>query len=331
MESQNIKRFNGLDILKAICAFLVVFIHVPIQGFMKEYLVALCRIAVPIFFMITGYFWSNDLNKQKKQIVKIVKLIVFTILIYLVKEIIVNICQGTFISFINQWFDIKRYFNLIVFNRTYLAYHMWYLVALLYVLIILYFVTKKIKIERLFILIPILLSSYIVIQMIASVFNIDGWDYIYVRNFLFTGIPFVLLGKYLSLKKINLSNKKHLILIVVFVLLNIIEMIISNIINYKFIPELFLTGIFLAILVFTYFLNINAKNDNFLVVIGKKYSMYIYIFHVLIVFFVTKFIDIFNSQMIQNIGYNLLPFIVYFFSLIISILMSKIIKLRKQN
>ena len=68
MESQNIKRFNGLDILKAICAFLVVFIHVPIQGFMKEYLVALCRIAVPIFFMITGYFWSNDLNKQKKQI-----------------------------------------------------------------------------------------------------------------------------------------------------------------------------------------------------------------------------------------------------------------------
>ena len=49
-------RADNIDILKAICAFLIVCIHVPFPGRVGAYFTALTRIAVPVFFMITGYF-----------------------------------------------------------------------------------------------------------------------------------------------------------------------------------------------------------------------------------------------------------------------------------
>lgn len=42
-------RICGLDILKALCAFGVVAIHAPFPGKIGSYIMALSRIAVPIF------------------------------------------------------------------------------------------------------------------------------------------------------------------------------------------------------------------------------------------------------------------------------------------
>ena len=68
-------RQNNIDILKAICAFYIVCIHVPFPGIVGEYLTQLTRIAVPIFFMITGYFYADIVNKRGviRQIKKIIK------------------------------------------------------------------------------------------------------------------------------------------------------------------------------------------------------------------------------------------------------------------
>lgn len=63
-------RAENIDVLKAICAFLVVCIHVPFPGKMGAYFTTLTRVAVPIFFMITGYFYSDivaQLNQKKQQ------------------------------------------------------------------------------------------------------------------------------------------------------------------------------------------------------------------------------------------------------------------------
>lgn len=45
-------RADNIDILKAICAFLIICIHVPFPGTVGAYFTALTRIAVPVFFMI---------------------------------------------------------------------------------------------------------------------------------------------------------------------------------------------------------------------------------------------------------------------------------------
>ena len=69
-------------ILKAFCACWVVFLHLP--GISKESLLFLpfLRIAVPCFFMISGYYLvsNNDLDGDKVtvQLKKVVRLVVFS-------------------------------------------------------------------------------------------------------------------------------------------------------------------------------------------------------------------------------------------------------------
>lgn len=54
------ERNIGLDVLKCICAFFVITIHCKrIPGFAGEVLTALNRTAVPVFFMVTGYFYQR--------------------------------------------------------------------------------------------------------------------------------------------------------------------------------------------------------------------------------------------------------------------------------
>lgn len=43
------RRAGYVDILKALCAFLVVCIHAPFPGIVGDYFTALSRVAVPIF------------------------------------------------------------------------------------------------------------------------------------------------------------------------------------------------------------------------------------------------------------------------------------------
>lgn len=53
-------RADNIDILKAICAFLIVCIHVPHSGRAGAYFTALTRVAVPIFcdygILLFGYY-----------------------------------------------------------------------------------------------------------------------------------------------------------------------------------------------------------------------------------------------------------------------------------
>ncbi|MDD5792875.1 MAG: acyltransferase family protein [Erysipelotrichaceae bacterium] len=73
-------RNKGLDILRIICALMVVFIHTNHQS---VYILSLCTIAVPIFFMISGYL--HDSHKSlKKQIVRILKILLITTASYFV-------------------------------------------------------------------------------------------------------------------------------------------------------------------------------------------------------------------------------------------------------
>ncbi|MBU5459675.1 hypothetical protein [Anaerostipes sp. MSJ-23] len=59
-------RADNIDILKSICAFFIVCIHIPFPGEGGNYFTVLTRIAVPI----TGYFYLDTLKRQreKKQI-----------------------------------------------------------------------------------------------------------------------------------------------------------------------------------------------------------------------------------------------------------------------
>ena len=54
-------RNEGIDMLRMVCAFFIVCIHIPFPGGVGSYIKAVSRIAVPIFFMISGYYLMRDL------------------------------------------------------------------------------------------------------------------------------------------------------------------------------------------------------------------------------------------------------------------------------
>ena len=81
---QNSNRNESIDILKAICALLIVCIHIQVPNPLNLLLLPVTRIAVPIFFMITGYYYDFNAEKKKKnrQIIHIIKLVIGANLFY---------------------------------------------------------------------------------------------------------------------------------------------------------------------------------------------------------------------------------------------------------
>ncbi|MFV8815028.1 acyltransferase family protein [Aerococcus urinaeequi] len=56
-------RYSSLDGMKTIAAFLVICIHIPFPGEVGQIITAIARIAVPFFFMVSGFFASDNLKK----------------------------------------------------------------------------------------------------------------------------------------------------------------------------------------------------------------------------------------------------------------------------
>ncbi len=76
IKSSIMHRNLGIDILRLICAFLVVFIHYPFQSGIGNDLSAICRIAVPIFFIITGFYYiDTEKKKPNNLIIKTIKIV----------------------------------------------------------------------------------------------------------------------------------------------------------------------------------------------------------------------------------------------------------------
>jgi len=149
-------RKSSLDILKFIAAYLVVFIHSDAKNSISDIFLGICRIAVPIFFMISGYF-LYDKNKEKIiiSIKKILKLLIFADILYLLFEIFKNLLIGqSIVEIFKSLFSI----NFVIFNMGSIGSHIWYIRAIIYIYI-LYIIIKKLKKDQL--LLPLICIIYI--------------------------------------------------------------------------------------------------------------------------------------------------------------------------
>ena len=61
-EEMKKQRWTCIDILKCLAALAVVEIHKPLKVQSGAELLILCRFAVPVFFMITGFFYSETVH-----------------------------------------------------------------------------------------------------------------------------------------------------------------------------------------------------------------------------------------------------------------------------
>ena len=201
MPTRHNTNFDSFDLAKLICAFFVVFIHCPpfeqysaLTLFTKN---GICRIAVPVFFAITGFLLDRKPDK-KSYFTVYWKHILYLYLLWSAVYILFQIPLFYQHSARGILAIVKEQVLLLVFKASY--YHLWYLVATLYAIPVLYLIAdiNKIWIYALIILVlwPVgcLHYSYEWInlypQIVTKYINIfEG-----VFNGMFVALPLLLVG-----------------------------------------------------------------------------------------------------------------------------------------
>ena len=306
--------------MKAICAFLVVCIHVPFPGEGGEYFTALTRIAVPIFFMITGYFYSTIVcrGKEAVQIKKVLALNIKANTIFMVWKLVYSIAKGkdVLIKFLSETFSREAIIRFLLFNDNQIGPHLWYLSAILYVLVIVQVFNRwKLK-KLLFYCTPLLLLVDLIFGKYSLLLLNREVPYYYVRNFAFVGIPYFSIGHLIYEKRSRIKEigrKWFALETVIFSATTVFERAFLISIGKNAVRDHYLSTTFLAISIFAFALldehkKSNSKGYVFLSLIGREYSTGIYILHPI---FIAAFQVAFEVVGVFEVYKMVAPIVVY--------------------
>jgi len=224
-------RNNSIDIFRYICAILVVIIHTE-PWFVRNYPVGFvlrdvfARVAVPFFFVVSGYFYSKKVSKGVAVLGAFVKNLLVTYAIWSIPYWILNMWV---------WYNAKESVVYIIGRlvRDFLVFgsfsHFWFFCALIYAAIM-FTALRKVMGEKVIWIIAILLyvvgclgSAYYKfgneIPVLTDLYNFS--EFTAIRRIFMTGFPFFVLGdiitkieRHCSLKKTDIVVKRLSILVV---------------------------------------------------------------------------------------------------------------------
>lgn len=351
MKSQiNKKSYDSIDLFRVIAVIFVVMNHTyPFANISEtaDFIITriIARIAVPFFFMVSGYFViSNIFNVDKEKNYTLIKKSIHkTLKLYCIATIIyipVNLYSGN-LSFHN---GILTLLKDILFDGTF--YHLWYLPAAIIGMLLLVFLLKYFK-TRTVLIISIVLyvvglggDSYyylvnkipLVCKMYAVLFSVFN----YTRNGFFIAPIFLILGALIARQKKTVDIKKALIGFII----SLSIMVIEGLVLYKFnvqkhssmyimlLPVMFY--LFQIILQLSGKLGANKINSRRC----RNMSMVAYLIHPLIIVIIrgiTKIIGL-KELLVNN---NLIHFIVvfaisFFIALIYDVFVERVLKIKSK-
>ncbi len=310
-------------------------IHAPFPGGVGQYFVALTRIAVPIFFMITGFFYDNTVQRDRvaKQIKKIFVLLLQANLLYFLWKLFLAMLGSGSNDYIETTFTIKALLKFAFLNESPFNGHLWYLGAILYVLIIVALVDRCNGRNLLYAIMPLLLIGDLILGKYSILILGREFPYIIVRNFLFVGLPYFYIGALLyehrnGIAEVFNHKRTHLLFTVaVFAVTSLLERFILVAYALNATRDHYVSTTFLAIAVFIFFMIKGkrlSKGGQLLSVIGKNDSTWVYIIHPI---FVTVLFKV-SSKIGLAKEYGIIQPIIVF---IISIMAVEIFRKIKSN
>ena len=218
----NKKKYNSIDLWKFIMAFAVVAIHThPLENINNESIQKIYTIfvtmAVPFFFLASGYLmavkmtWDgaeNDLEKIKKQLLRITKMYLIWTLVYLPLAVYHFISTATkpieaVLTYIAKFLFVGEQYN---------SWPLWFLLSSIYSLIVILFFIKKFKKPE-YLIILSAVASIICVGVIAFAYY-EGTYSPALENLrpfvmlttgtarLFQGLVYIPIGMLLSRKKL---------------------------------------------------------------------------------------------------------------------------------
>lgn len=328
------QRHSGIDFVKYLCAFMVICIHMTYAG--KTYLEPLTRFAVPVFFMITGYFYSSvkQNGKEYKQLKKVLQLLISSSLLYLLWNIVRYAITGKSIpAYFHSILNIQAFINFVCFNESNLSGHLWYLSALVYVLVIVLLLDKYSSRDRFYKLIPLLLLINIITGTYSTILFGKKLSLLLSRNFLFCGLPFFLLGDAIYKTQIKLTRNSLLVIAILSVLVSTAENALFLHIGVAFNSDCFIATPFLATSVFMLALKSQSVSTIPILAkiarLGKTASTAIYIIHPIVILIMNKTVGVIANYVpwLHAVWHCTAPFVV----LVVCTLLSCIFSTLQRN
>ena len=274
------KRSYSIDFIKGIAAISIVCLHCENNDAVDSLIHLVGRMAVPMFFIITGYYLPSMIKSGSlgRHICKLLRILIGGLLFYLSLYCIEAAIHGVFWDRLFQIVQWRKLWECLLLARIPLnigAGHLWYLLAILYILLFVLFFTRKSQLRSLFFLIPIL---FLVGYLISS-FDVDYSLRPYYQNYLFIGLPYVLLGSCIfegSWPK--MTNKRLGLWIALSAVAYLAEIVLYVIIGLPSHREHYLAIIPLVSFILIWAAgNPQFGRNSFISRIGRKYSIYIYV------------------------------------------------------
>lgn len=270
---QNSRNYH-IDVFKVFLALLVVYIHFPPSYY--EWIKPIASCAVPVFFIISGYYLFRDDNpdRVKKTIKRIFKLTLIWGVIYLLYD---NL-------FIARWQDFIIYsphelVEALLFNRLAHGHHLWYLSSYYYALAAVWLFYRFNLMRYSNIIVLFLFVIHLLVGYYSE--NLFGYPlpFYYARNGILWALPMLLVGRFIR-REVQLEllfRYRHalwMILLIIYVgnILNI-EMLMPS----TMIPNI--PTILMTIALFLLVLCAGNGTDTIIARVGREYTLYIYILH----------------------------------------------------
>lgn len=199
--------------------------------------------------------------------------------------------------------------------------HLWYLGAILYVLIIVFLADKFNFSIILYYLIPILLVCDLLFGKYSLLIWGREFPVCYVRNFLFVGLPYFCIGRLIQSGMGNRIKTTSLMgMIALFSTTSIMERYILVSADMNAIRDHYISSTFLVLAIFLFAQRIDVK-DSVLSKIGCKYSSWLYILHPI---FISGFAVATKAVGLYDYYLYVAPFVVYAATVVFLIIISSI-------
>lgn len=319
-------RNKTIDQSRLIAAALVILIHSPLPGVVGNIIESVARIAVPFFFMVSGYFaFGLERDRLKRQTVKTLKLLIWSVAVYFAWELLWSLYKGTTVTVLKTYFSLETLFETFVLNTGTLLGHLWFVLALLYCYIIYRLFYKSMPKVKLMVAIVLIISFFVIREILRNI-GVSNTVY-YLRNFLFIGMPFFLIGSIFAQTRIILkkSSKKALYFVALTgLILSISERLLIGA------CDLYIGTVLASVSLFLLSQSEDIPTSNFLASWGARFSRDIYVFHVIIL----GVINIAASLLgiITNVAFlSVRPILLFALCLAVLILKERFLQFFKRN
>lgn len=287
------KKNTTLNILKFIACFAVVTLHCTFPGVIGKVIYGNARFAVPLFFMISGYYiYSSDTdivtNKLPGKIRHIMHIYLSMEVLYFfwycIKSAIEHPGIHGIIIWVSTIFKIENLIRFIFFQTTCIASAAWFLVSLILCYTITYLISRYNLWTKTFVFIPILLCLNLFLGEVIPFMGIDSQWY-WCSNYWVLGFPFYAFGYFIRIHENEIqrlfSSKMLFWGIIGSIVVNLIERILTHA------SQLFASNIVFVFCAFVFCLKSpfyfkDSRITRFFSNIGDRYSLGVYVLHPLI-------------------------------------------------